>query len=143
MRVVLLRTGIVLGDGGALNQMLGPFRLGVGGPLGSGRQWMSWIHSDDAVAMIRWVSANPVIHGPVNVTAPNPVTMREFATTLGHVLRRPALLPVPGVALRLLIGEFAQALLAGQRVVPAVAQEHGFTWKYPTLEPALRAILNA
>ncbi len=144
-RVVLLRTGIVLGDGGALDKMLTPFKFGVGGPLGSGRQWISWIHREDAAALIAWAAESAGSHdikGPMNVTAPNPVTMREFASTLGRVMQRPAFLSVPGFALKLILGEFAEALLAGQRVMPAVAQENGFTWKYPTVEPALRAILE-
>jgi uncharacterized protein (TIGR01777 family) len=141
-RVVLLRTGIVLGEGGALEKMLPPFRLGVGGPLGSGRQWMSWIHREDAVAMIAWAAENRAARGPLNVTAPEPVTMREFARALGRALRRPSLFPVPAFALRLLLGEFANALLTGQRAMPKAAQTQGFAWKFPELEPALRSILT-
>jgi len=141
-RVVLLRTGIVLGEGGALAKMLPPFRLGIGGPLGSGRQWMSWIHREDAASMIAWAAQDASISGPLNVTAPNPVTMKEFASTLGRVLRRPGIFPVPGLALRLLLGEFADALLTGQRVLPKAAESNGFTWRYPTLETALRNIIS-
>jgi hypothetical protein len=141
-RVALLRTGIVLGEGGALERMLPPFRLGLGGPLGSGRQWMSWIHRQDVVGMIAWAAGNAAAQGPVNVTAPNPATMRDFARTLGRVLHRPSLFPAPAFALRLLLGEFAEALLTGQRAIPREAQNRGFTWKYPDLEPALRSILT-
>jgi uncharacterized protein (TIGR01777 family) len=140
-RVVLLRTGIVLGEGGALAKMLPPFRFGVGGPLGSGRQWMSWIHCEDAVRMIAWAAETDSIHGPLNVTAPDPVTMREFAQALGRTLHRPSFLPAPAFALRLLLGEFANELLTGQRAVPEVAQKNGFVWKYTDVEPALRSIL--
>lgn len=142
VRVVLLRTGIVLGDGGALERMLPPFRLGLGGPLGSGHQWMPWIHRDDAVSMIAWASDNSAVRGPLNLTSPNPVTSKEFARALGKVLGRPSALAVPAFALRLLLGQFAEALLAGQRAMPKAAQDKGFTWTYATLESALRDILD-
>jgi len=142
VRVVLLRTGIVLGDGGALEQMLKPFRLGVGGPLGSGRQWMPWIHLDDAVGILVKAMQDAAIRGPINVTSPNPVTMREFATTLGRVLHRPAHMPVPALALKLALGEFAGSILGGQRVIPEVARQRGYDWHYPRLELALRDILG-
>lgn len=144
-RVVLVRTGLVLaGDGGALKAMLTPFRFGVGGPLGSGAQYWSWIHRTDWVALMRFLLAHPTLQGPINATAPTPVTNEEFSRTLARVLRRPCLFRVPAFALRLAMGEMADALLlTGQRVVPARAQEIGFRFEYETLEPALRAILRS
>lgn len=143
-RVVLLRTGLVLGpNGGALPKMLLPFRLFAGGPVGSGRQWMPWIHLDDLISLIRCVLENDQARGPVNGTAPAPVTNREFSRTLGQVLRRPSWLPAPAFALRLILGEMAEALLlSGQRAVPKKALELGFGFQYPELEPALRNILG-
>lgn len=146
-RVHLLRTGIVLHpDGGALKSMLPPFRLGVGGPMGHGRQYMPWIHLNDWVRLAVWLAEG---HGdaaaPVavwNGTAPTPVTNAEFGRTLGRVLHRPAILPAPAVALRLLLGEFAQFLLTGARVRPVAAEQHGFQFRFPTLEPALRDLLG-
>jgi uncharacterized protein len=141
-RVVLLRTGIVLAqEGGALPQMALPFKLFAGGPVGSGQQYQPWIHRDDWVTMAAWALRTPVVSGPLNVTAPNPVTNREFAQTLGRVLGRPAFVPAPAFAMRLALGEMADALLlTGARVIPAHAQAMGFHFQYPTLEPALRAI---
>lgn len=137
-RVVCVRTGLVLArDGGALAQMLLPFRLGAGGPLGSGTQYWPWIHRTDWVDLIRFAIATSAVAGPLNATAPQPVTNREFARALGRALRRPAVLPAPAFALRLLLGEMADALLTGQRAVPAVAQRHGFAFAYPTLDAAL------
>ena len=143
-RVVLLRTGIVLDrDEGALPQMALPFKLFAGGPVGSGRQFYSWIHRDDWVAMASWALRTSSVSGPLNVTAPNPVPNGEFARTLGRVLRRPAFMPAPGFVLRVALGEMADALLlTGQRVLPAQAQARGFHFQYPTLEPALRAIYS-
>lgn len=142
-RVVLVRTGIVLDPReGALAKMLPPFKLGAGGPFGSGRQCMSWIHRDDWVSMARWLVETPGLSGAFNVTAPHPVTNREFATTLGRVLRRPALLPAPGLALRILLGEMAgPLLLASQRARPDRALRAGFDFRFPALEPALRNLL--
>ncbi|MBI3046774.1 MAG: TIGR01777 family protein [Acidobacteria bacterium] len=140
-RVVLLRSGIVLArDGGALPQLALPFRLFVGGPIGSGRQYISWIHRDDWTALVLWGLTNAAVSGPLNATAPNPVMSLEFAHTLGRVLRRPAFMPTPGFALRLVLGEMADALLASQRVFPEKAHLFGFEFWYPLLEPALRAI---
>ncbi len=141
-RVVLLRTGIVLdARGGALPQLALPFRFCVGGPMGTGRQYLSWIHIADWVAMVRWALDNPGVSGPLNLTAPQPVTSTEFARTLGHVLHRPAFLRTPAFALRLALGEMADALvLGGQHVVPEKARGLGFTFRYPALDPALRAI---
>jgi uncharacterized protein (TIGR01777 family) len=143
VRVCLLRTGIVLdSDGGALKQMLLPFRFGVGGPMGNGRQWMSWIARADLVALIRWLVDNGSASGAYNGTAPAPVTNREFARTLGRALHRPALLRTPGFALRLLFGEMADLLLTGQRVVPARATAGGFGFNHPQLAMALESILG-
>jgi hypothetical protein len=144
-RVVLVRTGIVLEqDGGALPQMALPFKLFAGGRVGTGRQYQPWIHRDDWVNMCVWALRTPAVSGPVNVTAPTPVTNRQFAQTLGRVLRRPAFLPAPEFALRLALGEMADALLlTGARVIPARAQALGFHFQYSTLEPALRAIFAA
>lgn len=140
-RVVLLRTGVVLArEGGALPQLALPFRLFAGGPVGSGRQYVSWIHRDDWTGLVVWALTNPAVSGPLNVTAPNPVTNAEFSRTLGRVLRRPALVPAPAFAVRLLLGEMAEVALTGQRVVPEKARALGFEFRYPLLEPALRAI---
>jgi uncharacterized protein (TIGR01777 family) len=142
VRVCLLRTGIVLdNDGGALKQMLLPFRFGLGGPMGSGRQWMSWIARADLVVLIRWLVDNAGASGAYNGTAPAPVTNAEFAKTLGKALHRPALLRAPAFALKLLFGEMSDLLLTGQRVVPARASAAGFVFRYPALQPALAAIL--
>lgn len=140
VRVVLLRTGIVLSPkGGALARLLLPFRLGVGGPIGSGRQWMSWISLDDHVRAMQYALATAGLSGPANLVAPNPVTNAEFATTLGRVLARPALVPVPSFALELVYGEMARAtILAGQRVLPKALLRAGFEFAHPTLEQALR-----
>jgi hypothetical protein len=140
-RVVLLRTGIALDrGGGALPLMALPFRLFVGGPLGSGRQYLSWIHRDDWVAMVRWALTTTAVSGPLNVTAPNPVTNAAFSRTIGRVLKRPSLLPVPAFALRLAVGEMAGDLVTGQRVLPEKARAGGFVFEYPELEGALREI---
>ena len=142
-RVVLVRTGLVLErDGGALKAMLPPFQFGVGGPLGSGMQYWPWIHRADWIALVRFLLNRPDAHGAVNATAPRPVTNEEFSRTLARVIRRPCVFRAPAFVLRLAMGEMADALLlSGQRVVPARAQEMGFTFEYETLEPALRAIL--
>jgi uncharacterized protein (TIGR01777 family) len=151
-RVAIIRTGIVLHpSGGALKTMLLPFRFGVGGPLGSGRQYWSWIHLHDWVALVAWLAESarqPVADataGPrvsaYNATAPHPVTNAEFARTLGRVLHRPALLPAPGFALRIVLGEFSQFLTTGARVLPARAEREGFSFRYPHLEGALKELL--
>ncbi len=143
LRVVLLRFGIVLGrDGGALPQMLRPFRMGLGGPLGSGRQWWAWVHRDDAVGLIAFALGNETLAGAVNVVAPERVRQKRFARTLGKVLRRPAWLPVPAWALRIALGEFAETLLASTRAVPYKAQRAGYRFRFPRLEEALREILR-
>ncbi len=143
-RLAILRTGIVLdAREGALAKMLLPFRLGVGGPMGTGRQYMSWIHRDDWIALVRWLIDTPGLAGPFNATAPAPATNAEFARTLGQVLRRPAFAPAPGFVLRLALGEMAGPLLLdSQRVVPARALEAGFVFRYPALEAALRNLIG-
>ncbi len=141
-RVVLLRTGIVLSrNGGALPPMALPFRFFAGGPTGSGRQYMSWVHEDDWVAMVRWALATPV-SGPLNVTAPEPVTNAAFAAALGRALHRPSWLPAPAFALRLALGgEMADSLiLGGQRVLPHAALGGGFTFAHADVDGALRAV---
>jgi uncharacterized protein len=142
-RVVLLRTGVVFTrEGGALPQMTLPFRLFAGGPVGSGRQQVSWIHIDDWVDMVRWALDASSIRGPINVTAPEPVSNAELARAIGRVLRRPAIIPAPAFALRLALGEMADVVLNGQRVLPAKALAHGFTFGHPEVEGALRAIYS-
>lgn len=143
-RVAFLRTGIVLTPkGGALKKQLPLFRFGLGGRFGRGRQWQSWISLDDEVGAIEHLLTAPV-HGPVNLTAPEPVTNREFTDTLARVLRRPALFPVPKFGPSLLLGgELAEALLyTGQRVVPTALQQSGYQFAHPSLEVALRALLR-
>lgn len=142
VRTVFLRTGIVLGkEGGALLKMLTPFKMGLGGPLGSGRQYMSWVHIDDEVGAILWAIDNAKIKGPLNLTAPAPVTMNEFARTLGRVLHRPAFFPVPGFILKLLLGESAEILLTGQRVFPKKLIESGYRFRFQSLQDALKDLV--
>jgi uncharacterized protein (TIGR01777 family) len=144
IRVVHLRFGLVLSPaGGALGRMLPAFRAGVGGPLGSGRQWVSWISIDDAVGVVHHALLTDELSGPVNTAAPDPVTSRTFAATLGRVLHRPALVPAPAPALKLLFGEMAEtALLAGQRLSPARLEASGYGFRHPRLEVALRHVLG-
>ena len=140
VRVVRLRLGVVLAaGGGALARMLPPFRAFVGGPLGSGRQWMSWIHRDDVTGLIVDALGNAGYRGAVNASAPQPVTNRDFAAFLGRTLARPASLPTPAFALRLALGEMSEMLLTGQRVLPGVATRLAYHWRYPELGAALRA----
>ena len=142
-RVVLLRTGLVLArDGGALPRMALPFRFFVGGRVGSGRHYMSWIHRSDWVGLVRWALTNAAVAGPLNVTAPSPVTNTEFTRELAAALRRPALFPVPPFALRIALGrELADtALLNGQRAIPAKAQQLGYQFSFSTVGSALRDI---
>lgn len=142
IRVVCMRIGVVLGSGGgALTKMLSSFRLGLGGHIGSGKQWMSWIHIDDLVDMILFAIEKGTINGPLNGTAPNPVTNADFTRKLAAVLHRPAFLAVPGFGLKLLFGEMAQVILGGQRVIPKNALEAGYPFRYSELKPALAAIL--
>lgn len=142
MRVVRLRTGIVLGpDGGALAKMMTPYRFYLGGPLGSGKQWMSWIHLEDQVRLVLHVISNPQASGAINATSPNPVQNEEFSRALGKALKRPSWFPAPAFALRMKLGALAEMLLTGQRVVPAAAQRLGFEFHYPDLPEALQACL--
>ncbi|MFM8526000.1 MAG: TIGR01777 family oxidoreductase [Cyanobacteriota bacterium] len=139
-RVVRLRTGIVLAaDGGALGKMLPIFRAGFGGPIGNGRQWMSWIHRDDLVAIVVAALEDPAFRGVYNAVAPAPATMAQFCAALGRTLGRPSLLPVPGPLLQLLLGDGAQVVLKGQRVLPEHLQQQGFSFRYPELSAALAA----
>lgn len=143
-RVILLRTGVVLDQqGGALPRIALPFRFFAGGPLGSGRQYMSWIHLADWVAIVQWALATPDVTGPLNLTAPSPVTNAEFARALGRAMRKPSFMPTPAFALRLALGEMADALLlGGQRVLPDKARRMGFEFQYATLDAALQAIYS-
>ena len=143
VRVVNLRIGVVLSsEGGALKSMLTPFKLGMGGVLGSGRQYMSWIARSDLVRCIEFALDAANLSGPVTAVAPQPVTNKEFTKTLGAVLKRPTFIPMPATAARLLFGEMADALLlSSTRVVPAVLTQAGFSFEYPDLEPALRHVL--
>jgi len=141
VRVVCLRTGMVLEkDGGALKNMVPPFRAFVGGPIAPGTQWVSWIHRADLVGLIEWALRNQEVAGPVNAVAPEPVTMSELCKALGKVLHRPSWLPVPAFALRLVFGELASFMTTGQRVTPKVALDGGYQFRYPRLDSALRAI---
>jgi len=141
-RVVLLRTGLPLDKtGGALPQLARPFKLFAGGRVGSGNQYWSWIHRDDWTRLVRWAIENTEVKGPLNLTAPSPVTNREFTAALAHALHRPAFAPAPAFALRLAFGEMADAvILSGQRVLPAKAERNGFEFRYPDLASALRQI---
>ena len=143
-RVAILRFGVVLSaDGGALKKMLLPFRLGAGGPIGSGQQWMSWVDRDDVLRAIEWAIDRPNVRGVYNITSPVPVTNRDFARALGRALHRPALMPTPAFALRAVFGEMAdEMLLNGQRVVPARATAGGFTFAYPTIDSSLAHSLD-
>jgi hypothetical protein len=140
-RVVLLRTGIVLDRGrGALAKMVPPFKFFAGGPLGSGNQWMPWIHIEDQVGLLLFLMNNENAHGPFNCTAPNPVTMAEFSKTLGETLNRPAWATVPGGVLTLVLGEMSEILLNGQRALPQAALKLGYQFRYPHLLPALQSL---
>ncbi len=143
VRRVIIRSGVVFSiEGGALPRMLLPFRLFAGGPLGSGRQWFSWIHLADEVGAIRFLIENPAASGPFNLTAPNLLTNAEFSRVAGRVLRRPAFVPVPAFALRLLFGEMSTVLLEGQRAISRRLQDLGFTFRFPEAEAALRDLLQ-
>ncbi len=143
VRRVVVRTGVVLSrEGGALPRLILPFRFFVGGPLGRGRQWVPWIHITDEVRAVRFLMENPDARGPYNLTAPNPVPNAQMARVLGRVLGRPAWLPVPAPALRLLLGEMADVLLTGQRAVPQRLLEAGFIFRFPELDAALADLLR-
>jgi uncharacterized protein (TIGR01777 family) len=144
LRVVTVRIGVVLSmDGGSLGKMLPPFRLGLGGPFGTGEQYFSWVHEDDLTGLLIHALDNESVEGAMNGTAPNPVRNGEFAKTLGGILNRPAFLSPPDFVIRLALGEVADAiLLTGQKVLPAVAQKTGYKFRYETVEDALRALLD-
>jgi uncharacterized protein (TIGR01777 family) len=142
VRVALMRTGLVLGHGGALERMVGPFRFFVGGRLGSGRQWVSWIHLDDVVAAYLFALDRDDVDGPLNLVAPQPVRASELARALGRTLGRPSWLPVPGFAVRAAAGELSEYLLNGRRVMPAALLARGFHFAYPTLDGALAEALR-
>lgn len=143
MRVVKLRTGLVLGsDGGALARMLPPFRMGVGGRLSSGRQWVSWIHLEDQVELILFALSESKLRGAVNAVSPNPVRNADFTRELAKTLHRPAIFPVPALALKILFGEMSQVVLSGQRTVPRAALDAGFRFRFPELGTALRDVVK-
>ncbi|KAE8008619.1 hypothetical protein FH972_005114 [Carpinus fangiana] len=143
VRLALIRIGVVLGkDGGALAKMIPLFMMFAGGPLGSGKQWFSWIHLDDIVNLIYEALSNPSYKGVINGTAPNPVRLTEMCEQLGNVMGRPSWLPVPDLALKAVLGEGASVVLEGQRVLPARAKELGFPFKYPYVKDALKAIIS-
>ncbi|MBI3313969.1 MAG: TIGR01777 family protein [Candidatus Omnitrophica bacterium] len=142
VRVVCTRFGIVLEkDGGALAKMLPPFKFFIGGPLGSGRQWLPWIHRDDVIGAILFCIGNPNISGPANFTAPNPETMKDFCKALGKALGRPSWAPVPAFVLKILLGEMSEVLLTGQKAVPEKLLRAGYAFRYPNLNEALASIL--
>ena len=142
-RVALVRTGVALSpSGGALEKMLLPFKLGLGGRLGDGRQWFPWIHIEDIQGIIQHALMSPVVDGPINGVAPGVVTNEEFTQELAAALNRPIFLPVPQFALRVLLGEMAEVVTASQRVVPQVALDTGYRFRYPNLRPALESLLN-
>jgi uncharacterized protein (TIGR01777 family) len=142
-RVVILRTGMVLeADGGALAKMLLPFKLFAGGPIMPGTQWVSWIHRNDHIGLIKWALTTATVSGPINAVAPESVRMNTFCEILGRVLHRPSWLPVPSVAMNILLGELGTLMTTGQRVIPKKAMAGGYTFRYPTLESALRAVLK-
>jgi uncharacterized protein (TIGR01777 family) len=143
VRVVRLRTGMVLEkDGGALAKMVPPFRAFVGGPIAPGTQWVSWIHREDLLGLMEWSLTNEQVSGPVNAVAPEAVTMKEFCGTLGKALHRPSWLRVPEFALRLAFGELASFMTTGQRVLPKMALDGGYQFRFPQLESAFRSILG-
>lgn len=142
IRTVLARLGLILGNEGALPLMALPYKLGVGGTVGSGMQWVSWIHVEDAARLIEFAITNSSISGPINATAPVPVQMKEFGRTIGSVLGRPHWLPVPEWLLKVLLGEMSSMLIRGQRVIPEKALEHQFHFSYPHIELALKEILD-
>ena len=143
IRTVCPRIGIVMSTkGGALVKMLTPFKLGVGGPVGSGRQWMPWVHIDDLVAILRYAIERDDLEGPVNAMAPNPARNAELSKSLGRALRRPAILPAPGFALKLVFGDMSEILLEGQRALPKKLQEAGFRFHFPDLDEALSDVIG-
>lgn len=143
LRVALLRTGVVLDRGSAaLAKMVPPFKMFIGGPLGSGRQWFPWIHREDVAGAILHILSNPALTGPVNLTAPDTVTMKEFCSALGKALGRPSWAPVPSLALNILLGEMAEMVLTGQKAVPKKLEDSGYPFQYPGLKGALKSIFS-
>lgn len=142
VRLVILRIGIVVGKGGAIAKMLTPFQLFMGGRIGTGNQWFSWIHREDLVNLILEALKRPNLTGIYNATAPNPVRMNQLCHTLGEILHRPSWLPVPGFALELLLGDGAKVVLEGQQVLPKATQAIGFEYQYPTIKPALESVVS-
>jgi hypothetical protein len=143
IRTTMIRIGVVLAkEGGALAELLTPFKLGVGGPVGSGRQWFPWIHIDDVVGILLLALDNAAAQGPINATAPQPVTNKEFGKALGRALHRPAFIPTPAFALRLMLGEVADVVANGQRALPRKALELGYAFRFPTIDAALADILK-
>ena len=145
IRTVMLRSGVILSrQGGALPQMIRPFRLGLGGRIGSGKQWLSWIALEDMIGVVRFALGNPALQGPINTVAPSPVRNEDFAHIAGRVLHRPAVVPVPKFALRLALGEMADALLfSSQRAIPETLRQANYSFQFPELEAALRVILRS
>ncbi|MGI8595767.1 MAG: DUF1731 domain-containing protein, partial [Thermoleophilaceae bacterium] len=139
VRVVTIRTGVVLSEnGGALEKMLPPFKMGMGGPIAGGRQYVPWVHAEDVVGAILFCLDTEAASGPVNVTAPEPVTNRELSKTLGRVLGRPAVAPVPALALKALYGDMSEIITTGHRAIPRRLLDLGYSWRQPELEGALR-----
>jgi len=142
VRTCMIRTGIVLGNGGALKRMLLPFKLGLGGPIGDGLQWMSWIHLDDQVAAILFLLDQQTLSGPFNLTSPKAVNNEDFSKTLGKVMGRPAMMRMPALVMKLALGEASELVIEGQRVYPENLLEAGFQFRYPDLQWALESILS-
>jgi len=142
VRLVILRFGIILGNGGALGKMITPFKLFAGGPIGTGQQWFSWIHLDDIVSLIIQALTKSTMEGVYNGTAPQPVSMNDLSTTMGKVMNRPSWLPVPGFAIEAILGDGAKVVLEGQQVLPKRTLESGFEYQYPNLQSALTQILS-
>jgi uncharacterized protein (TIGR01777 family) len=143
IRTVLARFGIVLGlEGGALPKMILPYKLFIGGPIGNGSQWMSWIHVKDVIGLLLYSIENKEIHGPMNVVSPNPVTMKEFSQVLSTCLHRPNLLKVPEFALQILLGEMSMLILEGQKVLPTIALQTNYNFQFPSLKDALANTLK-
>jgi len=141
-RVVTIRFGIVLGkNGGALGQMIPPFKMFIGGPIGSGLQWFSWIHIKDLAEAFVFLMKHPEISGPVNLCAPGPVRNKDLAKALGNALHRPSFMPAPGFMIKLVLGEFGSVLLEGQRVIPRRLLDSGFVFQYPEIDKALQSIV--
>jgi uncharacterized protein (TIGR01777 family) len=142
-RVVITRFGIVLGEkGGALSQMIPLFKKYIGGPIGSGRQWFSWVHIRDLAEAFVFLMKHPEISGPVNVCSPNPVRNKDLAKALGRALHKPSFIPAPGFMVKLVLGEFGSIILEGQRVIPRRLLDHGFIFQYPDIDKALRSIVG-